>query len=1017
MIPVSLTLRNFLSYGEDAPTLDFTDFRIACVTGLNGHGKSALFDAITWALWGEARKASSDRKPDEGLLRIGATDVRVDFEFDLDGQRFRVTRAFRKTARSGASTLELQVYDASSDRYRAISESGSIRKTQARIDRLVRIGYDTFVNSAFILQGRVDEFTRRSPSDRKAILGEILELSRYDALSARAREHARAAEAKVARMRDHLTRIEEAAVRRHDIRERLAEASDTLEAAEASCAVAEQDLARCGADIASAEAALARLAALRSEIDANRSRLAEVEADLAATRAEADAFERTLENRDRIVADVAALERLRTEEAAHRKKENESQALALERARLGKALEAARLKVEALRDRWAGVVSDLYDRIREGEAALADRASIREQLSGLADARKEETDLLALRREADQLAAERRELESAFNRERSEIQVEIETRRTRRAALQADLDRRTGLERAFNDARQHHETYLALNDEMEGVKRDGTEAQRTEERLEGRLEELDRRRQQVLAQVEQIDASADGGDCPLCGTTLEPGHREDVLSQLRKEAEELDWEHRAATRGLADARSRRDACRTAYQKLRDRAHPLADAPRRFARAEADLGQVSGVDESLETVVRDIQALENRAKAFETDSETARQLGAARDRTRTLEKRLKRLDEVRREIERFAPAELENARLNEVERSVDAARERLPEAEKALSAAVEQIDSEAYAADLRPEIEDIDRRLAEAAYDGDAHGVVLDRIEALAGVEAEREGLREAEQTLAVVRTRIASAEARRAEIAEALGVAESAAAEIGDPAADRDRLEGSRRESADRLTACRETRDDALREVAALERDDAACAELEAELPEVRDRLARAEKSVTVDRELARAFGRDGIQALLIDQAIPELQDEANRILARLTENGTQVALESLSELKGGGTRETLDIRISDELGERRYELYSGGEAFRVDFALRIALSKLLASRSGTPLQTLVIDEGFGTQDEHGLSQLIEAIQAISDEFEKVLVITHVDAIKSAFPVRIEVVKHPESGSTFTVTS
>ena len=168
---------------------------------------------------------------------------------------------------------------------------------------------------------------------------------------------------------------------------------------------------------------------------------------------------------------------------------------------------------------------------------------------------------------------------------------------------------------------------------------------------------------------------------------------------------------------------------------------------------------------------------------------------------------------------------------------------------------------------------------------------------------------------------------------------------------------------------------------------------------------------------MVKAFGRDGIQALLIDQAIPELQDEANRILSRLTANGTHITLESLSELKSGGTKETLDIRISDELGERRYELYSGGEAFRVDFAIRIALSKLLARRSGTPLQTLVIDEGFGTQDEQGLIHLIEAIQTISDEFEKVLVITHVETIKNAFPVRIEVVKHAESGSTFSIAS
>jgi exonuclease SbcC len=69
-----------------------------------------------------------------------------------------------------------------------------------------------------------------------------------------------------------------------------------------------------------------------------------------------------------------------------------------------------------------------------------------------------------------------------------------------------------------------------------------------------------------------------------------------------------------------------------------------------------------------------------------------------------------------------------------------------------------------------------------------------------------------------------------------------------------------------------------------------------------------------------------------------------------LTNNSTQISIESLRDLKSGGIKETLDIKISDELGIRDYELYSGGEAFRIDFSLRIALSKLLTRRAGTKL-------------------------------------------------------------------
>ena len=96
----------------------------------------------------------------------------------------------------------------------------------------------------------------------------------------------------------------------------------------------------------------------------------------------------------------------------------------------------------------------------------------------------------------------------------------------------------------------------------------------------------------------------------------------------------------------------------------------------------------------------------------------------------------------------------------------------------------------------------------------------------------------------------------------------------------------------------------------------------------------------------------------------------------------------------------------------RSYETFSGGESFRINLALRIALSKLLARRSGSPLPTIFIDEGFGTQDNVGRERIIEVINQISSDFERVVVITHIEEIKEAFPVRIEVIK-TESGSTF----
>jgi exonuclease SbcC len=177
-----------------------------------------------------------------------------------------------------------------------------------------------------------------------------------------------------------------------------------------------------------------------------------------------------------------------------------------------------------------------------------------------------------------------------------------------------------------------------------------------------------------------------------------------------------------------------------------------------------------------------------------------------------------------------------------------------------------------------------------------------------------------------------------------------------------------------------------------------------------------ARKQENAYKQLAGAFGKRGVQADIIENALPELQNYTNELLDRLTDGDMSVHIDTQrqSKTKNAPLIETLEIQISDSLGTRPMEMYSGGEAFRVSFALRIALSKLLARRAGADLQTLIVDEGFGTQDAKGREKLIDAVTAIQSDFEKILVITHIDELKDAFPSRIEVVKTP-SGSQLSV--
>ncbi|MFL2768283.1 MAG: AAA family ATPase [Dehalococcoidia bacterium] len=173
---------------------------------------------------------------------------------------------------------------------------------------------------------------------------------------------------------------------------------------------------------------------------------------------------------------------------------------------------------------------------------------------------------------------------------------------------------------------------------------------------------------------------------------------------------------------------------------------------------------------------------------------------------------------------------------------------------------------------------------------------------------------------------------------------------------------------------------------------------------------------------LVKSFGTNGIPAQIIEYSLPELSRETNKLLSSLTENSLTVEFRKVDGKKISGSEsrsQEIEIFIGDHDGViRDYETYSGGESFRIDFAIRIALSRLISLRSGVRSPILFIDEGFGSQDHEGQDRLREAIQtvSISDDykFKKIIVITHLETLKESFDRAVEVVKK-NGVSSFTL--
>jgi len=856
-----------MCYREEQ-ALDFSGIHLACLTGENGHGKSTLLDAITWALWGKARA----RRDDE-LITLGETEMWVEFEFGLGGQRYRVWRQRSKKGR-GQSDLHFYIWNPSVSSGKLLPDSaqdaqngewqllddGSLNERQAQITRTLRLDYDTFTNSAFLLQGRADSFAAKTPSERKQILSDILGLGRYDLYEQRAKEEAQARKERAGLVEGEIGAIARDLARRGDYEAQLSAArAAALSAADAlRRAEAEQGQARLAAQNLQAQAN--QLADVRRRLARGEDELKAVSGQLAAAKTRLGQVEALLAQRGEIEAGWAALQRARADDAAWNARLLRHTHLQeqLHRARL--AVSQARLALEADQKRLADRHVELGRKIAAGQ----------EQALNLAQARAALAQFAALEARRDALAPELR----------------------------------------------------AVVEQMAGLK---TENDRL--KAEG---------QAVKDKMEMLGQAA-AAACPLCGQALTPDHRDRMVI-------EFDVERT----GLAER----------FRANRDTLHTLTERKTALEVEETDLArQLRGRD------ARQRQAAQAEAAVAEAEAAAAEQQRVA-DQAAGLAGRLA---------------------------------------------------AEDYAVAERAELARLTGELAEIGYDAAGHEMARREAERLAAFDA-----RYQRQLLPALDGE-----------AEARGRVADLAAQCGRREAD---LAGDREEAArlaaavadlPKLQAALARADAAVETAAAAERrarqiEGAAMQQLSAldALAERRRVLAAdldaLNAEMSIYNQLREAFGKKGLQAMIIESAIPEVEAEANRLLGRMTEGRMSLRLETQREKVAGGVAETLDIIIADELGARAQEMYSGGESFRANLALRIAISKLLARRAGAQLQTLVIDEGFGSQDAKGRDLVIDAINSIQHDFERIIVITHIEEFKDQFPARIDVVK-TASGSRVSI--
>lgn len=189
---------------------------------------------------------------------------------------------------------------------------------------------------------------------------------------------------------------------------------------------------------------------------------------------------------------------------------------------------------------------------------------------------------------------------------------------------------------------------------------------------------------------------------------------------------------------------------------------------------------------------------------------------------------------------------------------------------------------------------------------------------------------------------------------------------------------------------------------------------------DLKDKLMELELTKSDYESLVQAYGKTGIQADIIANALPEIEEEINTLLNLLCNGTISIKFITQKDTKGKKVKsissiETLDINVIDKDGSRTYESYSGGEKFRIDFACHVGLAKFLAKRAGSNIDFFIVDEGLGSQDDNARSQFIQSVNLLSNVFKKVMIITHIEEMKDAFDNKVLIYKDPMLGSKISI--
>ncbi len=1000
MIPVRVLLKNFLTYqgeGDEPVIFDFRGAKLWSIWGDNGAGKSAIFDAITYCLFG-VHRGGAGQGSDADLLRKGESRMHVGFEFEVSGTLYRVTRTLtRRRRRSGSLTDErtqqADWFDPQDGVWRVIPGTESKVGLADWIKDKIPFAYDTFVASVMLLQGQSERLIQAKPDQRFAILGELIDLKQYERLEELAKERARESRALLDGLEAELAakplvgaedmgkaqlRFAAANNAANDQIAKLGEAIRITEGAKAySNLLAQRDPRRAevkameglmtGAseirkayvEYAELDSALlpidAAITALKSaakeQEEAQRLIKAIEKVDLVGLTSKADDADKAANEAAKRAQDAAEAPRsLRAEQSnleplvRAENRVHELETSSAERTkRIGElreelkrlpGLEAELLCLEELRRSQQLLNQVTHERSGRAKligvtAPVSPKAALEESATVLAAARK---DLDELTKSEDLAAARRHQSHAEVAHAK---QVLSERLAAKSEGTCSHCGQKVGAEHIAVELQRAKTALDEANRQVEVAENDfsgaekallaATKALVATEANWRRLEDLTRREQEADERIRNLVEQVEAA------TRLPVWATEIVTADVGRLPGLIAQMQKELKRmqPLADERQRLIGCRREYELAED-------ALRKQVEELETLKSASSPQQRKQAVERFEQL---KAAIAEKEKHAQATLAGWKELSEAASKVRKEVDGVREKVRRLESQALEkaanaNTLRNEAGLRLESIKQRWRDRVLALDFA------------LMDELKELHANLGEAPK----------RKEALDAAEREYEP---------------------RLKLLEELEVSlEQTPIEYRVPVEEAER---SRRQLIALMQGLQDERDAALNSVKRMD-----------DLRKTREQLEVKVQGTSRTRKLwerlVKLLGRGGLQARLMDEALKAITHYANQTLGRISNGQLEVKLTWHER----GAREEIAIEATDLASADEpldVAFISGGQKFRTAVALAAGIGQYAGGAAG--LDSLIIDEGFGSLDQQGREQMIEQLREVAGVMQKVIVVSH----------------------------